>query len=90
MKAGLSGKYVSRQYLDNTQNRDLSLEDYLVSDFNLGYKIHTRLVREIELIVKVNNLFNHLYESNGYVYYGQPWYYPQAGINFQAGITCRW
>jgi iron complex outermembrane receptor protein len=90
MRMGLSGKYVSRQYLDNTQNRDLSLDDYLVSDFNLGYKIHSRLIREIELILKVNNLFNHLYESNGYVYDGQPWYYPQAGINFQAGITCRW
>jgi iron complex outermembrane receptor protein len=90
MTMGLSGKYVSRQYLDNTQNQELSLNDYFLSDFNLGYKIHLLVIREIELILKVNNLLNHRYESNGYVYYGQPWFYPQAGINFLAGITCRW
>jgi iron complex outermembrane receptor protein len=90
MTMGLSGKYVSRQYLDNTQNQELSLDDYFLSDFNLGYKIHLLVIREIELILKVNNLLNHRYESNGYVYYGQPWFYPQAGINFLAGITCRW
>jgi iron complex outermembrane receptor protein len=90
MTMGLSGKYVSRQYLDNTQNQELSLDDYFLSDFNLGYKIHLQVIREIELILKVNNLLNHRYESNGYVYYGQPWFYPQAGINFLAGITCRW
>jgi iron complex outermembrane receptor protein len=90
MKIGLSGKYVSRQYLDNTQNHELALANYFLSDFNLGYKIHMRLIREIELILKINNIFNNHYVSNGYVYYDQPWYYPQAGINFQAGITCRW
>ena len=90
MRIGLSGKYVSRQFLDNTQNRELSLDDYFLSDFNLGYKIHLTFIREIEMLLKVNNIFNNHYESNGYVYDGQPWYYPQAGINFQAGITCRW
>jgi iron complex outermembrane receptor protein len=90
MKIGLSGKYVSKQYLDNTQNHELSLNDYFLSDFNLGYKIHAAAIREIEMILKVNNILNNHYVSNGYVYYEQPWYYPQAGINFQAGITFRW
>jgi iron complex outermembrane receptor protein len=90
MQIGLSGKYVSRQYLDNTQNSELSLDPFFLSDLSLGYKVHFRFIREIELILKVNNLFNTRYESNGYVYDGQPWYYPQAGINLQAGITCRW
>jgi len=86
----LSGKYVSKQYLDNTQDPELALDDYLISDLRLGYKAHLPVIRELELILSINNLFNQLYESNGYVYDGNPYFYPQAGINFQAGISCRW
>jgi iron complex outermembrane recepter protein len=84
-----SGKYVSKQYLDNTQNQALTLDAYLLNDLGFGYKLRLSFMREVELNLKINNLFNRLYESNGYVYDGIPYYYPQAGINFQAGITCR-
>jgi iron complex outermembrane receptor protein len=47
--------------------------------------------------LNVNNLFNHEYETNAWVYryYSESsyskldGYFPQAGINFMAGLTIR-
>jgi iron complex outermembrane recepter protein len=55
------------------------------------------LIKEIELNVMVNNLFNSLYESNGWTYSyfsggvvaTDNYYYPQAGANFMAGIRFK-
>lgn len=90
LEIDLSGKYVSKQYLDNTQNPELVLDGYLISDLRLGYKVSLPLMRELEVILSIHNLFNRLYETNGYVYDGTPYFYPQAGIHFQAGVSCRW
>ncbi|MBP9792632.1 MAG: hypothetical protein KBC56_01395, partial [Flavobacterium sp.] len=59
-------------------------------------------IREINFNLLVNNIFNKMYESNGYKYsyYYRPlasndnaitenFYYPQAGINFITGVTLK-
>ncbi len=89
-------KFVGRQYLDNTSTKSRSLDSYFTQNVTLGADLSTRqnLVKELKINVLVNNLFNSLYENNGYSYgyfYGgdtiyENYYYPQAGINFLAGI----
>jgi iron complex outermembrane receptor protein len=90
LSVDLSGKYVSEQYLDNTQNNNLKLDGYFINDARIRYKAQLHLIPDIEIMLQVNNIFNKKYQSNGYVYDGIPYYYPQAGINFHLGITCRW
>jgi iron complex outermembrane receptor protein len=79
-------KYVGRQFLDNTGNEDLTLDPYFGTDFRIGYKIMAEKIPQCELTLLVNNLLNTEYESNGYVYDNFAYYYPQAGINFLAGL----
>jgi iron complex outermembrane receptor protein len=81
-------KYVSKQYLDNTGNEDLMLDDYLVNDLRIDYTL-AHIKPEITMNLQVYNLFNNLYESNGYVWGTDPYYYPQAGIHFMAGISMK-
>ncbi|HKK44328.1 MAG TPA: TonB-dependent receptor [Balneolaceae bacterium] len=89
--AQLNTKYVSRQYLDNTQTLSRSLDPYMVNDLRFGYSWkNAPVVKSIKAILQVNNVFNEMYESNGYTYgyisggnrQYYNYYYPQAGRNF--------
>jgi iron complex outermembrane receptor protein len=90
-------KYVGKQYLDNTSNETKKLKPYTTSDLRLGYKIKTKLIKEIGFGVLANNIFSHLYESNGYTYsyiYGakeiaENYYYPQCGINILGQVSLK-
>lgn len=96
-EASLNGKYVSRQYIDNTSSEDRSLDPYFVSNFRLGWVVEPNFVRGLEISLNVNNLLNAEYETNAWVYryytegsYGkEDGYFPQAGINFMAGVTVK-
>ncbi len=89
--ARLNTKYVSRQYLDNTQTVSRSLDPYFVNDLQIAYNWNkSPLFQNIEATLQVNNIFNEKYESNGYTfgyitggerqYFN--YYYPQAERNF--------
>ncbi len=88
-------KYVSRQYLDNASNRLRSINPYSLSDVRLRYHRSGKLFKESSFILMVNNLFDKKYENNGYTYsyrYGgtmttENYYFPQAGINWNFGVT---
>ncbi|MFO7371113.1 MAG: TonB-dependent receptor [Bacteroidales bacterium] len=82
-------KYVSKQYLDNTQNEELVLDSYLVNNLRLAYLITGKNAPDMELTLTINNLLNEKYESNGAVYGNTPYYYPQAGIHFMAGLNVK-
>jgi iron complex outermembrane receptor protein len=82
-------RFVGKQYLDNTGNQNLMLDPYLINDLRLAYMINPGKMPEMECTVLVNNVFNTRYESNGYVYENAPYYYPQAGIHFLAGLVIR-
>ena len=66
-EALLQGRGVSRQYLDNTGNRDDSLDPYFIANLHLGYTLTCiPHVKDVTLGVSVYNLFNTKYETNGY------------------------
>jgi iron complex outermembrane receptor protein len=93
----LLSNYVSDQYIDNTSNNDRKLNDWFVSNLKIDYQLKNVLFDEVKLHLLVNNLFNEEYESNAWVYsyiyggerYKMDGYFPQAGINFLAGVTIR-
>lgn len=93
----LMSKYVSRQYLDNTSRKDRSLDPYLVHDLRASYRILPRFMKEITLIGQINNLFNTMWEPNGYTfsYYAggslvtENFYYPMAGTNFMLALNLK-
>lgn len=88
--AELTSKYVSKQYLDNTQDDARSLDPYFVNDLRLSYAFYNLdFAKGITATLMINNLLNEEYETNGYtygyVYEGEErvnYYYPQAGTNF--------
>jgi iron complex outermembrane receptor protein len=90
-------KYVSRQYLDNTENIYRSLQSYYVQDVRFTYTIKNKLFKEMNLTGSVYNVFNKKYEPNGYTFsyiYGgktttENYYFPMAGTNFMAGISIK-
>jgi iron complex outermembrane receptor protein len=91
-------KYVGRQYLDNTSNKDRSLKGFFVNDLRAAYNIPVKKVlKEVKLIFQLNNIFNELYTPNGYTFsyiYGgatstENYYFPMAGRNFMAAINIR-
>ncbi len=97
LELGLLSKYVGKQYMDNTSNESRKLNSYFTNDIRLIYSIKPRFAKEIAFTVLFNNVFNELYESNGYTYAyisegkvtADNGYYPQAGRNFLAGIRVR-
>lgn len=90
-------KYVGRQYLDNSSNKLKSIHPFALTDLRLRYNVAPRWIKELGLIVMVNNIFNKKYENNGYTYTSYfesqslmstaTAYYPQAGTNYNVGLT---
>jgi len=98
LELSVLGKYVSKQYLDNTDNEAATIKPYSVCNVLLRYSMHVKPFKEIGVSLMLNNIFNHLYESNGYTYSYMTgsdrtvvnYYYPQAGFNWLAGLTVKW
>jgi iron complex outermembrane receptor protein len=97
-------KFVGEQYMGNIDSEGSKLKSYFVNDLNVSYEIKPKSVfKAVVLSVLVNNIFDYKYVSNGYFYtfdddYSNPaavttiegaGYYPQAGINFLAGLTLQ-
>ena len=90
-------KYVGKQYMDNTQNNARSLAAYYTENLRFSYAIKNVLFSETDFTFIVNNIFNRLYQPNGYTYpyvYGgelinDNYYYPMAGSNFMVGINLK-
>ena len=64
----LQSKYVSKQYLDNTQNEGRKLNGYWVNNLRLGYDFSFKGVKNMNIGLLANNIFNKKYESNGATY----------------------
>lgn len=88
-------KYVGNQFLDNTSNKSRMLRHYFVEDVRLSYRFTGHSLKNLQFIFLVNNVFNRLYEPNGYTYnyiadgrlQVENFYFPMAGINFMSGIN---
>lgn len=97
-EVALMPKYVGKQYLDNTSNENRKLDGYFVNDLRMAYALPVDWAKEIKLSLLINNIFDARYVSNGFTYsyiYGDDYYvtenfyYPQAGINFLAGLSIK-
>lgn len=83
-------KFVGEQYMNNIELPAAKLADYFVNDFNVSYTFKPKTIfKEIVLSGLVNNFLDKKYVSNGYMWDVYPYYYPQAGINFLAGLNLK-
>ncbi len=94
MTVSLISKYVSKQYIDNTANESRKLDPYFVNHLLIDYSFHTKVIDEIGINLMINNLFSARYETDAwvyrYIYKGKDLmmngYFPQATLNFMAGV----
>ena len=66
LKLAFTEKYVSSQYITNTQNEDLKLPSYQSANFNITYNFKIIGKAEAQLGVYVNNIFSSKYSSNAW------------------------
>jgi len=93
----LIGKHVGDQFLDNTSSETRKLDAYTVFNFQVNYTIEDVLFKEFTIGARINNVFNELYENNGYTWgyvYGgertqENFYYPQGGRNFLVRLLLK-
>ncbi len=97
-------KYVGKQYMGNIDSEVSVLDAYSQTDLNMQYVIEFESVlKSVTFSALVNNVFNSLFESNGFFFtfdddFSNPGvittiegagFYPQAGTNFLLGATFR-
>ncbi|CAA7195387.1 TonB-dependent receptor [Chryseobacterium potabilaquae] len=88
VQLSLMNQYVGKQYLNNTEDQNLQLKDYFLTDFNAQYQFKISN-NDISLKILVNNIFNKKYVNNGSVGEGEPYFFTQAGTNFMFGISWK-
>lgn len=96
--------FVSRMYLDNSENELRSLPAYSLSSLSLGYTLRLKgFLKEIDFGVEGNNLFNARVAQSGWVYsavcesyghtpdnrYYQLGFVPVAGLTVLGHVTLR-
>jgi iron complex outermembrane receptor protein len=91
-------RYVSDQYLDNTQSEDRKIDAYFTNDARLRYLPSRQLLgKEVEFSVQITNIFSTLFASNGYTFsytsggefITENFVYPQAVANFMGQVRIR-
>ena len=96
-RVNLAGKYVDRQFIDNTSSRDRMLDPYFFSDLRMNYTISTAWAGELGFNVMIGNIFNSKFETNAWIYrynyQGQEHFmdgfFPQAGRHFFIGGSVK-
>ena len=100
-KLQVIGKYVGKQYCDNTSREVYALDPYFLLNLRASYAWQLKGGQEIRFSLAVNNLTNHQYRLNAWVgdwvddyssettyyYFHSRAYLQQPGINFMAGVS---
>ena len=60
----IDGKYVGKQYLDNTMSDDRAVPQYFVSNLSLSHEFETGH-GSVGISCHINNLFNNMYYADG-------------------------
>ncbi|HEY0262603.1 MAG TPA: hypothetical protein VGB95_06220, partial [Chitinophagales bacterium] len=92
-------KFVSKQYLDNTQNNAASMPAYAYGDISLSYLLKLNGKKSVRFSVNVFNFWNQKYITNGWTYseayqssgvtsspYNYNGYFPQATVHANGGV----
>jgi iron complex outermembrane receptor protein len=93
----LISKYVGKQYIDNTMNAERTVDPYFIHNLRIDFEPELKSMKAVELQLLIINIFNLMYESNGY---GGNWYedgiekswsyyFPQAGTSFMLKMGLR-
>jgi iron complex outermembrane receptor protein len=91
-------KYVGRQFLDNSGLEERSLNPFWVTDFRFVWHVpFAKLAKRASVIMQVNNMFNALYEPNGYTFSylydnrftTENFFFPMAGTNIMTALNIR-
>lgn len=97
--ASLLSQYVSKQYMTNAKEENITLDSYFTTNLDMNYQFKFKPVRQAKVGVTVYNLLNSIYENNGYGYSwievennqlvrkSKVYYSAQAGINFLAYLS---
>lgn len=97
----MNGKYVGKQYYDNTSSPDHMIPSYFVADLSIGYELPMRRSDDSSLSfsLHIGNIFNRMYYADAWVWcayfqeedmlYAQPGIYPQAPVNFMFKTSWR-
>ena len=93
----LISKLVGKQYVDNTMDQERMIDPYFVNNIRLDYEPGLKKLRGLQFQILINNIFNEVYESNGYggnwyedgVEKSWSYYFPQAGTNFMIKLGLK-
>lgn len=92
------GKFVGKQYFDNTSNKDIQLPSYFVNNLSLGYTFNIKNTAKADVQFFVNNVLNRRYVANASVYtarftdgspYIEKYFYPQATRNIMGKLAIQ-
>ncbi len=100
VNVAMNGRYVGKQFLDNTGNDNLSLPAFTTIDLRASYKIDKFEKSEWQISFQLNNMLNAKYAPSGSLggfntidsqgARGQfPLYLPAAGTNFFLTLSAR-
>ena len=102
-KLQLIGKYVGKQYADNTSRECYAIDPYFLLNIKAAYTWHLKGTNEIEAQLVVNNVLNHNYRlhawagdwvddfttpGTNYYIHDRTWL-QQPGINFMGRVIYR-
>jgi iron complex outermembrane receptor protein len=83
-------KYVGKQYLDNTQDKDLIINPWSRVDLMFDYRLKKiSYFPEIRFMFKIINVFDNEYETAGYFdsWTGTAWFYSAANRHYYFAIS---
>ena len=95
----VDGKYVGRQYMDNTMTESRSIPAYFVSNLALSYEVPMRGDDVLQFSFYVNNVLNNMYYADGWCWKNIVeedgslvdgiGVYPQAPANWMMKVSYR-
>ncbi|MBP5527058.1 MAG: TonB-dependent receptor [Bacteroidales bacterium] len=102
-KLQLIGKYVGKQYADNTGRECYAIDPYFIVNMRASYTWHLKGTNELEAQLAVNNVLDHHYRLSAWVgdwfddyttpgtnyYYHSRGWLQQPGINFMGRVIYR-
>lgn len=100
-KLQIIGKYVGKQYCDNTSREVYALDPYFLLNLRASYDLTLKNGGFVRFNLAVNNVTNHSYRLSAWVgdwvddyssettcyYYHSRAFLQQPGVNFMAGVT---
>lgn len=97
LELSIINKWVSQQFLDNTQNQQRRLNGFYTKDIRAIYTIKNKTLKEAQIIFQLNNLYDKKYEPNGYTFsyvsggsiITENFFYPMAGRHFMLALNIK-